>query len=71
MTAPEQDLSTFAKWDAIETRDRIRAGSVTIDEVLEAAIARAEAAKHLGAIVATTYDRARRNSSDHKDSHFF
>jgi amidase len=46
-------------WDAVETAERIRRGDVTAGEVLEAAIARAEAASGLGAVVATSFDRAR------------
>jgi amidase len=46
-------------WDAVETAQRIRRGDVTASEVLEAAIARAENASHLGAVVASAYDRAR------------
>jgi amidase len=71
MKASKQDLTDLAKWDAVETRDQIRAGSVTTDEVLEAAISRAQASQHLGAIVASTYDRARQKTSDHKQGYFY
>ncbi|MEO7111139.1 MAG: amidase [Polyangiaceae bacterium] len=71
MNATKQDLTSLAEWDAVETRERIRTGSVSTDEVLEAAITRAEASQHLGAIVASTYDRARRTSSDHKYGYFY
>ena len=46
-------------WDTVETAARIRRGDVTAAEVLDAAIARAEAATHLGAVVATAFERAR------------
>src|SRR5512138_3752464 len=46
-------------WDAVETAARIRRGDVTANEVLDAAIARAEAAADLGAVVATCFERAR------------
>jgi len=47
------------RWDAIETAERIRRGDVTPAEVVDAAIARAEAVAQLGAVVATSFDRAR------------
>ena len=47
------------RWDGVETAERIRRGDVTPGEVLEAAIARAEAASSLGAVVAAAFDRAR------------
>src|SRR5688572_7543862 len=50
---------TMERWDAVETAERIRRGDVTPAEVLEAAIARSEAAAHLGAVVASSFDRAR------------
>lgn len=50
-------------WDAVETAARIRAGDVTASEVLEAAIERAQAARHLGALVTETFERARRAPS--------
>jgi amidase len=46
-------------WDAVETMERIRRGEVRVQDVLEAAIARAEEASGLGAVVVTSYDRAR------------
>ena len=42
-----------------KTRDRIRKKEVSVREVLEAAVARAGAAQHLGAVFEPTYDRAR------------
>lgn len=48
----------LADWDAVETAERIRKGDVSAREVVEAAIARAEQAEHLGAIVEGTYERA-------------
>jgi amidase len=50
--------SELADWDAVETSARIRKGDVSAREVVEAAIARAEQAKNLGAIVETTYEQA-------------
>ena len=47
------------RWDAVETAERIRRGDVKPGEMLEAAIARVEAAAHLGAVVATAFDQAR------------
>ncbi len=47
------------EWDAVETLARIQRGDVSAAEVLEAAIARTEAAAALGAVVATSFDRAR------------
>src|SRR5579859_5346481 len=49
----------LAGWDAVETRDHIRAKDVSVQEVVEAAIARAEAAADLGAVVTPLYERAR------------
>src|SRR5688572_18318727 len=46
-------------WDAVETMERVRVGEVTVAEVVEAAIARAEAAGALNAIVTDTFERAR------------
>jgi hypothetical protein len=53
------DLATLATWDAVETRDRVRIREVSAQEVAEAAIARAEKARHLGAVVEPMYERAR------------
>jgi amidase len=50
-------------WDAVETVERIRKRDVTATEVLEAAIARAQAAVGLNAIVTDTFERARANIS--------
>jgi len=52
-------LTTLATWDAVETRDRVRKREVSAQEVAEAAIARAEEARHLGAVVEPMYERAR------------
>ncbi|MGH7337346.1 MAG: amidase family protein, partial [Myxococcota bacterium] len=52
-------IAAMRSWDAVETAERIRRGQVTAAEVLDAAIARAEAAADLGAIVATSFERAR------------
>src|SRR5579871_3247176 len=49
----------FASWDAVETAQRIRAREVSAREVIDAAIARAEAASPLGAVVTTTFEQAR------------
>jgi amidase len=57
MDAPT--VETLGAWDAVETGDRIRKKEVSVREVLEAAVARAEAAQHLGAVFEPTYDRAR------------
>jgi amidase len=46
-------------WDAVETAERIRTKEVSPTEVIEAAIARAERAGELGAIVTPTFTRAR------------
>lgn len=53
----------LATWDAVETRERIRRKEVTTQEVLEAAIARSERARHLGAVFEYTYERARARSA--------
>jgi amidase len=59
MASSNVDPAELAGWDAVETRDRIRGKDVTAAEVVEAAIARAEEAGHLGAIVTPLYERAR------------
>jgi amidase len=59
MAPSSADVATMGAWDAVETRDRIRKKEVSIQEVLEAAIARAEEAQHLGAVFEPTYARAR------------
>jgi len=51
-----------SSWDAVETRERIRAGDVSATEVVEAAIARAEAMKHLGGVVTDAFELARRRA---------
>jgi amidase len=48
-----------ARWDAVETAARIRRREVSIREVIDAAIERAERAAPLGAIVARTFEAAR------------
>lgn len=48
-----------ATWDAVETMEQLRSGAVSRQEVLEAAIARAEAAAPLGAVATPTYELAR------------
>ncbi len=45
-------------WDAVETASRIRKREVSPREVIRAAIARAEAAESLGAVVTATFERA-------------
>lgn len=59
MALSSSDLPALAAWDAIETCDRIRRKDVSAHEVLEAAIARAEEARHLGAVFENTFARAR------------
>ncbi len=54
---------TLPSWDAVETRDRIRAGDVSAKEVLESAIARAEATRHLGGVVTEAFGMARAPST--------
>jgi amidase len=54
---------TIAQWDAVETAERIRRGEVKPGEVIEAAIARAEAAADLGAIVTSVFDLARERAA--------
>src|SRR5580704_9239076 len=62
--APSSELSALAAWDAVETRDRIRKKDVSAEEVLEAAIARAEEARPLGAVFEPTYERARAGAAN-------
>ena len=62
MTTPQASpppSDTLGGWDAVETDERLRRAEVSPTEVLEAAIARAEAAVALGAVVTATYDDAR------------
>lgn len=56
MTGPWE----LADWDATETRERITKGEIHPREVVDAAIARAEDARALNAIVTPTFERARR-----------
>ncbi len=51
-------------WDAVETIARIRAREVSVSEVLEATIQRAEAAGALNAIVTDTFGRARARAAN-------
>jgi amidase len=53
----------LAAWDAVETAQRIRRGDVSALEVVEAALARAQDASALNAIVTMTPDRARAAAS--------
>jgi amidase len=62
MAASSFDLAALATWDAIETRDRIRKKEVSALEVADAAIARAEEARHLGAVVEPIYERGRQRA---------
>jgi Asp-tRNA(Asn)/Glu-tRNA(Gln) amidotransferase A subunit family amidase len=59
MVAWSCDRILFQAWDAVEIRDRTRKKDVAAHEILEAAIARADEARHLGAVFTPTYDRAR------------
>jgi amidase len=52
-------LAAMESWDAVETAARIRTRDVSPVEVIDAAIARAEAQGDLGAIVTQTFARAR------------
>lgn len=63
-------MDELGDWDAVETAARIRAREVSAQEVAEAAIARAEAAAHLGAVVTPTHDRAREQASRLGDAPF-
>lgn len=49
----------LAKWDAVETAERIAKKDITALEAVEAAIARANDVKHLNAVVTETHDLAR------------
>src|SRR5215208_3677161 len=59
MTLTSSERAALASWDAVETATRVRNKDVTAAEVVDAAIARAEEAAHLGAIVTESYERAR------------
>jgi amidase len=63
MTLPTFDRATLAGWDAVETASRIRSKEITADEVVEAAIERAEKAHDLGGVVEPCYSRARVNGA--------
>lgn len=53
-------LEEYRQWDALDIAERVRAGDVSVSEVLETAIARAQAVNPtLNCIVETLYDRAR------------
>jgi amidase len=56
---PDTRAMSFADWDAVETAERIRKREVSVREVTDAAIVRAEGASKLGAIVTPTFDVAR------------
>lgn len=51
-------MDELGTWDAVETAERIRRREVSAREVVAAAIARAERATHLGAVVTATPERA-------------
>ncbi len=53
----------LAEWDAVETAARIRRGDVTAREVVEAALARADDAAALNALVTRTSERAREGAA--------
>jgi amidase len=53
----------LASWDAVETAERIRRREVSAREVVEAALARAEATAELNALVTSTPERARAAAS--------
>ena len=53
-------MNELAAWDAVETARRIRSRDVSLREVIDAAIARAEAASSLGAVVTDSFESARR-----------
>ena len=53
-------FNELAHWDAVETAERIRRREVSRSEVLEAAIARAEEAAPLGAVVTPSFEHARK-----------
>ncbi|HWW86550.1 MAG TPA: hypothetical protein VNZ26_23310 [Vicinamibacterales bacterium] len=59
MASSSADFATMAAWDAVETSDRIRKKEVSLQDVLEAAVGRAEEAQHLGAVFEPAYARAR------------
>ena len=52
-------LIESATWDAVETAEHVRQRDVSVREVIDAAIERAEAASALGAVVTATFDAAR------------
>jgi amidase len=51
-------MDELAHWDAIETVQRLERRDVSVKEVVEAAVARAEAKRALGALVTPTFERA-------------
>lgn len=53
------DAWELAEWEAVETAEHIRRGDVTAAEVVEAALARAEAVASLNAVVTATPEQAR------------
>jgi amidase len=59
MSLSSSDRAALAGWDAVETAQRVQKKDVTVEEVLDAAISRAEDARGLGAVVEASYERAR------------
>ncbi len=53
--------SESERWDAVQTAEKIRKREVSAREMIDAAIARAEDARPLGAMVVETFDAARRS----------
>jgi amidase len=53
------DATALGSMDAVETAERVARKELSVGEVVEAAISRAERAAHLGAIVCDTFARAR------------
>lgn len=51
-------MNELSSWDAVETAERLRRREVSVVEVTEAAIRRAEAMKGLGALITPTFERA-------------
>lgn len=61
-TAPSLPLPEYERWDATEIALRIRRGDVKPGEVLEAAIARAEAYAAINAVTVPHFERARQQA---------
>jgi len=51
-------MHELESWDAVETAERLRNRDVSVKEVTEAAIARAEKKKDLGGLITRTFERA-------------